>query len=187
MLSHYLRMTWRVLARHKIYSFINMAGLGVGLAGCLLIFMFVRDELTFDRYHENYEQIYRLRVERYAAGGEEELTAAASAPMLPAVLKDHPQVQSGTRFHRITALVESDDTRIYESNFFWADADVFKVFTWPLQKGDPATALQEPGSIVLTASAATRYFGAADAMGKTLMVEKQPMTVTGVMKDVPRR
>lgn len=178
-------MAWRVLGRQRAYSAINIAGLAVGLTGCLLVFLFVQDELGYDRYHDGADSVYRLRVERFANGGEEELTAAASAPMLPAVLKDHPQVSAGTRIHKITALVEVGDRRVYEEKFFWADPGVFDVFSWPLTSGDPATALVAPNSVVLTSETARRYFGTEDPLGKTLTIEKRDVTVTGVLAKIP--
>ena len=106
MLKNYIQMVYRHARRDRVYSFINIAGLAIGMTCCLFIFLFVQDELRYDRYHERADQIYRLRVERYASGGESELSAAASAPMLPALLKDHAQVEAGTRFHQVTVLVE---------------------------------------------------------------------------------
>lgn len=185
MLRNYLHMTYRRFMRDRVYSSINIAGLAIGMTCCLFIFLFVQDELRYDRYHENADQIYRLRVERYASGGESELSAAASAPMLPAILKDFPQVEAGTRFHQVTALVERGDTRLYEDRFFWADADVFDIFSWPLLSGDAATALASPNTVVLTQSTANRYFGQEEPVGKTLTIEKREVTVTGVIADLP--
>ena len=123
-------MVYRHVQRDRTYACINIAGLAIGMTCCLFIFLFVQHELCYDRYHENAEQVYRLRVERYA-GGESELSPSASAPMLPAVLKDFSQVAAGTRFHQVTALVEHGEQRVYEDRFFWADGAVFDVFSWP--------------------------------------------------------
>src|SRR5262245_25331867 len=118
MLKNHLKIALRNLLKHKGYSLINVAGLAVGMACCLLILLFVQDELSYDRYHEHADRIYRLRVERFAAGGEAELTACASATMAPAIIKDYPQVESAVRISQRTYLVERGDRRFHEEKFF---------------------------------------------------------------------
>ena len=185
MLANYLKIAFRNLLKHKGFSFINILGLAIGMTCCILILLYVQDERSYDRYHENADRIYRLRVERFAGGGETERSAAASSPMAPAALSDLPQIERAVRFNRRTYLVEHEDRRFYEPNFLWADSSVFDVFSFPFLRGDPKSALVAPYSVVLTASMAEKYFGSADPMGQTLLAEGRTLTVTGVMRDVP--
>jgi len=187
MLKNYLKVALRNLLRHKSYSFINVAGLAVGITCCLLILLFVQDELSYDRYHEKAERIYRLIVENQAEGKTFN-NALSSAPMVPALLRDYPEIESAVRFYPADAsvLVSHEDKRFYEERFFYADAAVFEVFTFPFIKGDPQTALAEPNTVVLTEAMAHKYFGEADPLGKILKLNmERDYLVTGVIKNVP--
>ena len=185
MLKNYLKVALRNLRKHKGYTVINVLGLSIGMACCVLIFLYVTDELSFDRFHDKADQIYRLRVERYSSGGESELTSTASAPMVPAILQDHPQVEQAARISRRTYLVEQADRRFYEDGFLWADSSFFEVFSFKLLRGDPKTALTVPFSVVLTESMVEKYFGREDPMGQILTIEERDLTVTGVVEDAP--
>ncbi|HMB90320.1 MAG TPA: ABC transporter permease [Rhodothermales bacterium] len=185
MLKNYLKIALRNLRKRKGYAFINVVGLAIGMTCCLLILLYVVDELRYDRFHEHADDIYRLRVERFSSGGEAELTAAASAPMLPAALQDFPQIAAGARLAQRTYLVERGTERFYEERFFWADSSMFDVFTFPFVAGNPTTALARPYSVVLTASTAKKYFGDQDPIGQVLTIEDWDLTVTGVVQDVP--
>ncbi len=187
MLKNYLKIALRNLLRHKGYSFINIAGLAVGITCCLLILLFVQDELSYDRYHEKAERIYRLIVENQAEGRVFN-NALSSAPMVPALLRDYPEIESAVRLYPVDAsvLVSHEDKRFYEERFFYADAAVFEVFTFPLVKGDPNTALVEPNTVVLTEAMAHKYFGEEDPLGKILKLNlERDYLVTGVIKNVP--
>ncbi len=185
MLKYYLKIAVRNLLRHKGYTLINVSGLAVGMACCLLILLFVQDELSYDRYHEHANRIYRLRVERFAGGGEAELTACAAATMAPAIIKDYAQVESAVRISQRTYLVERGDQRFYEEKFFWADSTLFEIFFFKLVKGNPKTALAAPHSVVLTEELAKKYFGDEDPMGQLLIIDKQEVKVTGIVKHPP--
>ncbi len=187
MFKNYLKIALRNLLRHKGYSFINVAGLAVGITCCLLILLFVQDELSYDRYHEKAERIYRLIVENQAEGRIFN-NALSSAPMVPALLRDYPEIESAVRFYPVDAsvLVSHEDKRFYEERFFYADAAVFEVFTFPFIRGNPQTALVEPYTVVLTEATAHKYFGEEDPLGKILKLNlERDYLVTGVIKDVP--
>jgi len=184
MLKNHLKIAFRNLRKHRGYTVINVLGLAVGMACCVLIFLYVWDEVHFDRFHEHADRIYRLRVERYSSGGESELTATASAPMAPALLQDIPQVERAVRISSRTYLVEHEDRRFYEDAFFWADSLFFDVFSFRLLRGDPATALTAPYSVVLTEAMAEKYFGRDDPMGQILTIEERDLTVTGVVENI---
>ena len=187
MLKNYLKVALRNLRKHKGYTVINVLGLSIGMMCCVLIFLYVADELSFDRFHANADQIYRLRIERYSSGGESELTSSASAPMTPAILQDHPQVEQAVRISQRTYLVEQADRRFYEEDFFWADSSFFEVFSFDLLRGDPTTALTAPFSVVLTESMAAKYFGREDPMGQILTMDDRDLRVTGVVEDAPEQ
>ena len=187
MLKNYVKIALRNLLKSKGYTFINVAGLAVGLACCLLILLFVRDELSYDRHHEKADQIYRITLE--ALLGEQEINGPiAPAPMAQALVNDYPEVVQATRLFTFSGetFVRYEDKRFVEERFFFGDSTVFEVFTFPLLRGDPETALVEPNTVVLTESTARKYFGAEDPMGQTIRIdEENDYEVTGVMADVP--
>jgi putative ABC transport system permease protein len=188
MFKNYLKIALRNLLRHKGYSFINVAGLAVGITCCLLILLFVQDELSYDRYHEKADRIYRLIVENQAEGKTFN-NAISSAPMVPALLRDYPEIESAARFYPVDAsvLVSYGDKRFYEEHFFYADAAAFEVFTFPFIKGDPKTALAEPYTVVLTEAMARKYFGVENPLGKILKLNmERDYLVTGVIQNVPK-
>ncbi len=187
MLKNYFKIALRNLKKHKGYTFINITGLAVGLACCLLIVLCVRDELSYDRYHDNADQIYRITLD--ALLGEQEINGPISpAPMAQALVSDFPEVVQATRLftYMDETLVRYQDSRFVEERFFFGDSTFFEVFTFPLLRGDPETALVEPNTVVLTESTARKYFGQQDPIGQTLRVnERTDYEVTGVMADVP--
>ncbi|NKB69300.1 MAG: FtsX-like permease family protein [Candidatus Latescibacteria bacterium] len=188
MLKNYLLVAWRGLCRHRLYTLINAAGLVIGLVSCLLIALFVGDELSFDRHHENAGRIYRL-VGEYIneANGEQHQNAATAWRLAPALLQGLPGVEKVVRLYRAGPLIGRGQRRFFERSFFFADAGFFDVFTAPLVRGDPATALKEPRSIVLTEAMARKYFGDEDPMGQVLSLGQSipAHTVTGVLRDAP--
>ena len=194
MIRHSLTIAIRNILKHFHYSLLNIAGLGIGIASFLFILIYVTDELKYDRFHENYRQIYRMN-RLYNSNDINEDAATCSFPFGPALAEDYPgMVKSVVRFYdfQVSDLFFEylEDTtvmkRFNEKWFYVADSNVFDVFTFPLIEGDPKTALVEPNTVVLTQSTARRYFGNEPALGRQLRVEEGPlMEVTGVMKDLP--
>jgi putative ABC transport system permease protein len=198
MFKNYSIVAWRNLIKKKAYSFINIFGLGLGMACCLLIFMFVQDELSYDNYHEKKDRIYRvIHGERGAdAKGASSTTPYwvwGNAPAGPALQNDFPEIEKVVQFSgRSDILLTYEDKMYQEDGIFFMDSTAFDVFTWPLLKGNPKTALTAPYSIVLTESTARKYFGDEDPMGKTLKGSESAgrsnpgdYTVTGVIADLP--
>ncbi|MEP0547448.1 MAG: FtsX-like permease family protein [Rhodothermales bacterium] len=191
MLKNYLKVAVRNLRRWKGYAAINVFGLAVGLACFVLIALFVRDELSYDRYHAKADRIYRM-VE-IIEGAEE--SASNPLPVGAAIAETYPQfVEAAVRFFNLQAPTlalsyepAGGPARAFnEAKFFFADSTVFDVFDFALVRGDRATALDRPNTVVLTEAAAQRYFGDADPVGKTLLFEEQhPLEVTGVLAEVP--
>ena len=158
MIRNYFKTAWRNLAKNKLYSFINITGLSVGIASCMLIFLYVQYDLSYDRYHEKADRIYRL-TELLHLPKEDRPQAVTSPPMAPAA-KDHfPEVEKTVRFIFSSRVLSVKERKFYDTKIMYADSTMFDIFTFPLLQGDPAKALAEPFSIVLTESAAKKYFG----------------------------
>ena len=185
MFSNYLKVAWRSLWRHRAYTFLNVAGLSVGMACALLIFLYVQDELSYDRYHPDADRL--VRVVTGTASDAYEGMAKVAGPWGPALDAALPEVEAAVRFRFFNqTLVQRGDARFYESGAFTVDPNVFDVFGYELLRGDAATALAAPDAVVLTETIAAKYFGEDDPLGQTLTFNNaRAMTVTGVMADVP--
>ena len=185
MLRNYLTVALRNLFRQKVYSFVNIAGLAIGIATCVLILSFVRFELSYDTYHEKADRIYRVAQERIAADGQVLSTAFSQQPLAPALRAEFPEVVQAVRFVRGGTVISHENNRFYEE-FLFGDASALEVFDFPLIKGDRHTALQAPYSVVLTEKMARKYFGTKDPMGKVLTfttpVVQHHYTVTGLYR-----
>ncbi|MVM37321.1 FtsX-like permease family protein [Spirosoma sp. HMF3257] len=186
MLSNYLTIAFRNLWRHKAFTAINIIGLAVGLATCLLIVLFVLHELSYDRYHTHAERLYRMTL--HTRLGEKDINYAYSAePAGPALLRDYPGVEAITRLRDDgDFLVKNGQETFKEGHVAFVDSNFFSVFSIPLLKGHKASVLVEPKTLVLTQTTARKYFGQADPIGKTLSVGNLGVfRVTGVCADVP--
>ncbi|UAY57314.1 ABC transporter permease [Arachidicoccus terrestris] len=189
MVKHYIKIAWRNLMKSKMFSVINVLGLAIGIAVCLLIFLFVNNEFTADSFHKNKNEIYQVL--RYAKiDGHQKSVAYLSGLYGPALKADFPgAVDKVVRVLPNNSLVAAGHDRVFnEKKIFAVDPAFLDMFSFPLILGNDATALSNPGSIVLTETAAKRYFGnVRAAMGKTLELDKElQLKVTGVMKDVPK-
>jgi putative ABC transport system permease protein len=186
MLRNYLRIALRNILKHKSYAIVNIAGLAVGIACCLLILLYVQDELSYDRFHENAAQIYRATL----ATSQQRLEVSPSI-LATIFQREFPEVARTVRFYETTrfgAVVVQHGERIFqEERFMFADSTVFEVFTFPFIAGNPATALTRPNTIVITQATARKYFGEANPLGQTLRVNNaRDYEITGVIQDVPR-
>ncbi|MGB3860574.1 MAG: ABC transporter permease [Candidatus Aminicenantaceae bacterium] len=191
MIRNYIKTAFRNLKRYKGYSFINLMGLAIGIACCILILLYMQDEFSYDRYPQDYEQIYRITFHLQTPDRGEINTARTPPPWAPSLAEDYPEVESYCRLKTplVSWLVsrEEIDKRFHEKGFYFADETVFDLFNFALKKGDPQTALKEPKTLVLTETAAQKYFGSEDPMGKTLRLDNTyDFLITGVMEDVPK-
>jgi len=187
MLNNYFRTGLRSILRHKGYSALNMMGLAVGLAVCILIFLWVQDELSYDRFHVNADRIFRL-IEFEDLSSGEVLVFTQQGPELAAALKsDFPEIEESTRFYTLrNRLVRFGDRQFYENGFAFADPQFLAMFTFPLTKGDPLQALADPSSIVLSERMAKKYFDRQDPIGKILHVDNQmDFVITGILENIP--
>ncbi len=185
MLKNYLKISFRNLLKHKGYSFINVAGLAIGMACCILILLWVRDELSFDMFHPEAERIYRVVQEQRFSGSTQQV-AVVAAPLAPALANDYPEVEIAVRVRPRPHLVSFGEKKFFGERIAYADSNVFKLFGFPLLRGDPETALATPRSVVITERMAQKYFGGEDPLGKVLKFDnRHDYAVTGVMKDIP--
>ncbi|OJJ21084.1 hypothetical protein BKI52_10965 [marine bacterium AO1-C] len=189
MLKNYFKISFRNLTRHKVYTLINLAGLSIGMACALLLYLYINDELSFDRYHKKAGQIYRVSSYYELADKKPQYFASSNVNLAGALSRDYPEVLQATRLHRGTAKkpLTYKDKKLYANGIQYADSNYFQVFSHRLIKGNPKTALSKPNSIVLTRTLAKKLFGrVGNAMGKVVQLfDYQNNTVTGVMEDIP--
>jgi len=186
MFRSYLKIARRNLFKDKSYSAINIFGLSVGMASFLLILFYVTDELSFDKFHDDYERIYRVTEVNHSENGKTEMANTYSG-IGPALQNDFPEVESFVRLYVAEVSVSNgSEKKFMESKFTYADSSFWEIFNFKLLQGDPSTALSNPFSVVLTQSMATKYFGKEDAIGEVLKVDdKFSYQVTGIIQDVP--
>jgi len=192
MLKSYFLLAWRNIRRNKVSSIINTAGLSISIAAALLIIIFIRYELSYDRFHKDAGRIFQVTLNGNM-NGQEFFGGNTPPPIGQALYSNIPEIESFTRFYKTNDLVvryanNSNDLRYFtEKNVLGADSNFLTLFSFPVQEGSPATALLKPGSVVLTEAMAIKYFGAENALGKTLLLggERKPFVVTAVLKNVP--
>jgi putative ABC transport system permease protein len=186
MLKNYLKIAIRNFIKRKSYSLITVTGLALGLTACFLISLYIKQELSYDRFHENADRIFRLAVETKRPESIE-LTANTPFPVAEAFKQDYPEIDSVARLYSWSSvLVQHQDLRFVEQGWFFADPEFFTLFSFPFLKGDPAHALDSPESLVISASMAEKYFGDTDPIGQTLRMQgKHEFQVTGVVADSP--
>ncbi|GAB5409758.1 MAG: ABC transporter permease [Balneolaceae bacterium] len=188
MLKNYFKIALRNLFRNKSYSFINILGLALGVSSCLFIFLYVQNELSYDNFHENSDRIYRIAQEANQRQGFSWVGSGAANDLKA----DFPEIETVIRLHRSASLVSyQDDTKginnsFKEDYFMFSDPDLFDIFTIPILQGDKISMLEGLNKVVISESAALKYFGAENPIGKTLLLENSfPLTVTAVFQDVP--
>ncbi|WP_419800865.1 ABC transporter permease [Mucilaginibacter sp.] len=185
MLKNYLKIAWRNLWKHKGFSAINISGLTIGITICLMIFLFILNEFSVDNFHQKGKNIYRVM------RGYDALKASVpylSGPYAPALLNDFPgEIKKAVRVKPTSGLISFDNKAFTEKNIYVTDSDFFDLFSFPLIKGNAATVLNDPLSVVLTEKTARKYFGNINnAVGKVIEMDKHlQLKVTGIAKDVP--
>ena len=189
MIKNYFKIAWRNLLKNKTFSAINIIGLASGLACFILIALYVADELSYDKYNEKANRIYRVNSDIVFGGGNLHM-AQAPDPMGPTLKKDYPQVEEYVRFYDPMGIhrIKKGNEYIRETNTVYADSTLFNVFTLPAIAGNTKTALNEPNTVVITEKVAKKYFNTTDAVGKTIAdgdAEKDIYKVTAVIKDMP--
>ena len=186
MFKNYIKVTLRNLLKQKLYSFITIFGLSVGITCCLLIMLYVKQELNYDNFYPNSENIYRIEHKTSRPQGIS-YSAATPTPVAPALEEEFPEIVHITRIYlESQVLFEYENKRFYENRVISADPDFFNVFPFRLLEGNSAHLLDTPESMVLTATTAKKYFGDENPLGKIIRVDNQyNFMVTGVIEDIP--
>jgi putative ABC transport system permease protein len=189
MFRNYVKTTFRNLIKHKTYSLVNILGLATGIASFLIIYLYISDELGYDRYHSNSNNIYRL-VNVYDFEGVGENSASSPFPVAFTLKNEYPDMVGNVvrvfNFQAPRSFVEYKENKFNERRFFFADSTFFEIFDYEFIQGNSRTALNENGSVVITKSIAEKYFGNEDPMGKAIRFEtKLELHVTGIINDVP--
>lgn len=190
MLKNYIIIALRNIKKHKGFSFINISGLAIGMACCLLILLYIRDELSYDRYHEKSARIYRI-LSFSTIGGVTRRFAISPAALAPAVTESIPEIESYVRVFNIgDARFRYQDRNFEMSDFYLVDDTFFRIFTHKFIAGDPETCLAEPNAIVISEETAIRIFGQTDVLGKYVTAPGGNRTfdlkITGVTQNVPK-
>jgi putative ABC transport system permease protein len=187
MLKNYLKITLRNLRRNKAYSLINVAGLAIGMACCILILLFVQDELSYDRFHRNKENVYRVQIAfRHPQTGATSEMAINPYRLAEALRTDFPELPQVVRLYpQGRTLIRRGEQRFNENGFYFVDPNIFEVFSLRLLEGDPATALREPYTVVITEEIARKYFGNEYPIGQSLTYDNDELKITGVMAELP--
>jgi putative ABC transport system permease protein len=184
MLQKNFTLAFRNLQKQKVIAGINVLGLGMGMACCILVFLYVGNELNYDTHHVNYKHVYRM----LQGGGQTgQKSAVLPGALYNFVKNEIPQVERAARIHRAwESIITYQKDQYIESNFLFADASILDIFTLPLIKGNKENALALPTSVLITEQAAKKYFGTADPIGKTIRYNHEyDFTITGVLADIP--
>jgi len=189
MFRNHLTVILRIIRKHRGYSFINITGLAIGIASCLLILLFIQSELNYDRFHEKADSIYRVPL-RFNVGTNHFDCALAPSPLAEAMATDFPEVTASARMYKQfrtgNVYVRYEELQFMEERFVWADPTVFDVFSIQLIEGDPDSVLKEQNSVIITPFAAKKYFKSAEPLGKMLILEDgTPYQVTGIAEPLP--
>jgi len=188
MLKNYFISAYRSIVKNKFYSILNIFGPAIGITCAILILLYVKEEVTFDKYNKNYRRIYRLESD-FNISGKPTLAALTPIPMAPTLKDEYPEIREVARFAGFglqDILFQYKDLKFFEDKIYFTDSTVFKVFDYEFILGSPDNALNEPNTIVITQSFASRYFGKENPMGEVLTTSNfGSCRVTGVIKDVP--
>jgi len=185
--KNYLLSLVRHAIRDRFFFILNLLGLAMGITASILIFIYIKDQLTYDRHNENFERIYRLEGD-FFINEKRDLTAIVQIPLAPTLHDEYPEIEEYTRILTQRDLYfERDEDTFKEDSIMWADSTVFKIFTIPFIAGDPSTALSEPFTMVVSESLARKYFGTWDVLGKSMKaLDGSNYTIVGVFEDLPR-
>lgn len=186
MFRNYLTTALRNLAKHKVYAFINVFGLAIGMAACLVIFLFISDELSFDGFHQKKDRIYRLDEVQSFEGMSPQNVALSMPGMGPNLLNEMPEISGFTRFWNWDKLMyEKEEKSLMVNRTAIVDSTFLEIFDFKLLEGDTHSALDEPYSVVMTEETAQKFFGRTDVVGEQLIIDDDNFKVTGLLEDVP--
>ena len=186
MIKNFIKITLRNIVKQKGYSFINITGLAVGMACCLLITLWVLDELSYDRFHENATTLYRVEENQHYSGRLFHVNVTPY-PIAPAMVEEFPEIRDASRYVWSGGrLFRYGEKSVFENAVMAVDPSFLDMFTFPLVKGNKESALLSPDSILISRDMAVKYFGSEDPMGKIINIDKKyDFKVTGVLENVP--
>jgi putative ABC transport system permease protein len=188
MFKNYFKVAFRNILKYKFFSAINILGMTIGLTACLMIILYVVDELSFDKFHKNGDRIYQVGLHG-KIGGQDIRTSNTCPPMAAALVADIPEVESATRISGFFGQpsVKFEDKSFAEEKVYFVDSNFFDLFSFKLKQGDPKTALKDPNTVVITTKMAEKYFGKEPALGKLLIIgaDNKTYKVTGVVEEAP--
>ena len=186
MIWNYLKIAFRNAKKQKLFSFINILSLTLGIAACLLIYLFIHDERSFDAFHSKKDQIYRLDEVQSFPGTNTQKVALSMPGMAPNLEKDYPEVLSYTRFWgRGKRLFTKDDHRYVIEKVVAVDSTFFEIFDFNLLEGDPASVLDKPNTMVVNQETADKFFPEGNPIGQSLIMNETPFEITGIVEEVP--
>ena len=185
-MKSFFNLLFRVIKRNKLFSFLNIAGLAVGMASFIIIVLWIVDELSYDKFQDNADRIVRV-TSYFQMNGTEGYGSTCPAPLAEAAIRDYPEVENAVRLRSYGGfIVEYDDKVFNEPNFIYADSTFFKVFSFPLLEGDPDEVLKVRNTVAISERAAKKYFGNEEALGKILLLDNRTeVEVTGVFENMP--
>ena len=188
MIRNYITSAYRSLLKNKVYGAINILGLTVGIACCLLISLYVRDEVSYDNFFKDSDRIYRVALERVYPTNTRYF-GSSPVSMATTLKENYPEVEEAGRLHRLffqnEIVVTIDDKTFIEEKYLFADSRFFKVFSFNFIEGDPTTALNTLDKVVITESTARKFFGEESAINKTYNIDSTTYIISGVIEDVP--
>jgi putative ABC transport system permease protein len=186
MFSNYFKIALRNLKKHKGYSFINIAGLAVGIACCIFILLYVQFELSYDSYHKDKDRIFRIAYENSSPKRGIQYFSLTAGGLASIITYNYPDVESTVRLRGTNSLVKFGEKIFYEKDFIYADHTIFNVFSIPLISGDPSTALERPNTVVITENITHKYFGNTDPVGNLLSIDGRDFIITGIAENPPQ-
>ncbi|KAA0227532.1 FtsX-like permease family protein [candidate division KSB1 bacterium] len=189
MFKSYLKIAFRHVLKYKTYSFINVFGLAVGVACCILVFLFVQHEMSYDKFHEHAQSLYRVNLRTQTPAGSIKINGGQPLPLAPTLKANFPEIRFATRFAQSNAVVRTSPENATKEQVLFADSDFFKMFSFPLLSGAAESVLNDKKAIVLSAAMAQKYFGNAAPLGQTLTLNfgdgDEDFTVAGVAREIP--
>jgi putative ABC transport system permease protein len=186
MLQDYLKTAFRVLLKNKFFSIVNIISLTLGITTCLLILIYIENELSYEKFQKNRDNIYRVTA-RWGQEGNVMKFAGSMPAIAPAVMGEVPEVENAIRIKKAydATFKNRDNNEINEENVFYSEQGIFSIFSIDLREGNPATVLTDPYSVALSEKMAVKYFGSEDPIGKELTINKAPFKITGIFSDIP--
>jgi hypothetical protein len=187
MVKNFIKVAFRNMLKQKSYSFLNIAGLATGMAACILILLWVTDEFSFNKFHENLDQIYLVaQTQHYGAKGDFTVSPTP-APLAPALEEEYPEIELATRYSPYLgeSYIQYND-KLFKERLDVADQQFLDIFTLNFLYGDPSTALIEPYNLIISESTANKFFGGQNPLGESMIIDKKiSFKVTGVFEDLP--